>query len=206
MAHRREGTGSNLLPAMDALNPQSCCRTTPKPHSGGSHPLPITLQHQHPRARGEGLPILVPGELGGWDGTGVAVERGGLAKDSLSVLCHLPILVFLPVEDLKSFFGACLLLEDGGHCGDRLWSAVGNRDIDPPVRPQHLELRRCCFPAGLNFFPAHPSLLPQETPEFPCPCRDTPCSGCWLSAQGSPWTCTMKSLSSSPTALVATQV
>lgn len=134
---------------------------------------PSTLQHQHPRARGEGLPILVPGELGGWDGTGVAVEGGGLAKDSLSVLCHLPILVFLPIEDLKGFFGACLLLEDGGHCGDRLWSAVGSRDIDPQLHPQHLpslELRRCCFPAGLNFFPAHPFVLPQVTPEDPCSC------------------------------------
>lgn len=93
--------------------------------------------------------------------------------DSLSVLCHLPILVFLPIEDLKGFFGACLLLEDGGHCGDRLWSTVGNRDINPQVHPQHLpslELRRCCFPAGLNFFPAHSSLLLQVTPEDLCSC------------------------------------
>lgn len=48
------------------------------------------------------------------------------------MLCHLPILVLLLVEDLKGFIGAHLLLEEGGHCGDRLWSAVGNWDLRPP--------------------------------------------------------------------------
>lgn len=167
----------------DRVQPPPCCGC-PKPtrllQGHPQTPPPITLQYQHPHAGGEGLPILVPGELGGWDSTGVTVEGSGLPKDSLSVLCHLPILVFLPIEDLKGFFGACLLLEDGGHWGDRLWSAVGSKDIDPQMHPQHLpslELRRCCFPAGLNFFPAHPSLLPQVTPEDPCSAVTPPALG-----------------------------
>lgn len=94
------------------------------------------------------------------------------------MLCHLPILVFLPVEDLEGFAGACLLLEEGWHCGDRLWSAVRNGTHSPmcnrSICPGLTGTEEMLIFQQIQTLPANPALLPQWTQLRTPPLAETP--------------------------------